>query len=191
MCCREAAWLGLRSRPRCDHLRGLRSMSATVKKRITVRDLRENPDRYPEILQTAESLKPLVARFLAAKKEAEQVFEKLRGADMDEAVAYCRAHPLSPEAVAVLIHVAHRALTLEKAKAAVSTKLANDPKQAAMRETFKLWQAWRAGKSLHRSAAAFARHIVSQFPVIESPMTVQRWVTTWARQAKLDAESMP
>ena len=128
-------------------------MPTGVKKRITLRDLQENPDRYPEIMQTAESLKPLVARFLAAKKEAEQVFEKLRGADMDEAVAYCREHPLSPEAVAVLIHVAHRALTLEKAKAAASSKLANDPKQAAMREAFKLWQAWRAGHSEQRRSA--------------------------------------
>ena len=161
-------------------------MPTTVKKRITVRELREHPERYPHIAQAAESFKPLVARFLAAKKEAEQVF------DMDEAVAYCREHPLSPEAVAVLIHVARRAQTLEKAKAAVSTKLANDPKQAAMRETFKLWQEWRAGRTVHRSAAAFARHIVRQFPVIESPMTVQRWVTTWNRQAnKSDAKSMP
>jgi hypothetical protein len=159
-------------------------MVTTVKKRITVRDVRENPDRYPEIMQTAESLKPLVARFLAAKKEAEQVFVKLRGADMDEAVAYCRAHPLSPEAVAVLIHVAHRALTLEKAKAAASSKLANDPKQAAMREAYKLWQAWHAGHTVHKSAAAFARDVVAKHPIIESSMTVQRWVTTWTKQAK-------
>lgn len=166
-------------------------MSTRVKKRITVKDFREHPERYPHIAQAAESFKPLVARFLAAKKEAEQVFEHLRGADMDEAVAYCREHPLSPEAVAVLIHVARRAQTLEKAKAAVSSKLANDPKQAAMRETFKLWKAWRAGKSVHKSAAAFARHVVRQFPVIESPMTVQRWVTAWTRQAKADAKNMP
>jgi len=166
-------------------------MSTGVKKRITVQELRENPERYPEIMKTAESFKPLVARFLAAKKEAEQVFEHLRGADMDEAVAYCREHPLSPEAVAVLIHVARRAQTLEKAKAAVSTKLANDPKQAAMRETFKLWQEWRAGRMVHKSAAAFARHVVGKYPVIESPMTVQRWVTTWSRQATSSAKSMP
>lgn len=165
-------------------------MSTSVKKRITVQELREHPERYPHIAQAAESFKPLVARFLAAKKEAEQVFENLRGADMDEAVAYCREHPLSPEAVAVLIHVARRAQVLEKAKAAASTKLANDPKQAAMRETYELWQAWRAGKSVHKSAAAFARHIVSRHPVIQSPMTVQRWVTAWSRQAKSSIKSM-
>jgi hypothetical protein len=163
----------------------------TAKKRITLRELREHPERYPHITQAAESFKPLVARFLAAKKEAEQVFEHLRGADMDEAVAYCRKHPLSPEAIAILIHVAHRAQTLEKARAAVSAKLANDPKQAAMRETFKLWQEWCAGRTIHRSAAAFARHIVSKFPAIESPMTVQRWVTTWSREATASAKSMP
>src|SRR6185312_4571606 len=140
-------------------------MTVTSRKRITLRELREHPERYPHITQAAESFKPLVARFLAAKKEAEQVFENLRGADMDEAVAYCREHPLSPEAVAVLIHVARRAQVLEKARAAASTKLANDPKQAAMRETYELWQAWRAGKSVHKSAAAFARAIVAKHPV--------------------------
>jgi len=159
-------------------------MSTSVKKRITVRELREHPERYPHITQAAESFKPLVARFLAAKKEAEQVFENLRGADMDEAVAYCREHPLSPEAVAVLIHVARRAQVLEKARAAASTKLANDPKQAAMREAYKHWQDWRAGRTVHKSAAAFARAIVAKHPVIQSPMTVQRWVTAWSRQAK-------
>ena len=159
-------------------------MSTNVKKRITVRELREHPERYPHIAQAAESFKPLVARFLAAKKEAVQVFENLRGADMDEAVAYCREHPLSPEAVAVLIHVARRAQVLEKARAAASTKLANDPKQAAMRETYKHWQDWRAGRTVHKSAAAFARAIVAKHPVIQSPMTVQRWVTAWSRQAK-------
>ena len=159
-------------------------MSTSVKKRITVRELREHPERYPHITQAAESFKPLVARFLAAKKEAEQVFENLRGADMDEAVAYCREHPLSPEAVAVLIHVARRAQVLEKARAAASTKLANDPKQAAMREAYKHWQDWRAGRTVHKSAAAFARDIVAKHPVIQSPMTVQRWVTAWSRQVK-------
>ncbi|HUW54709.1 MAG TPA: hypothetical protein VMV99_14965 [Rhodanobacter sp.] len=163
---------------------GKNPMSTSVKKRITVRELREHPERYPHITQAAESFKPLVARFLAAKKEAEQVFENLRGADMDEAVAYCREHPLSPEAVAVLIHVARRAQVLEKARAAASTKLANDPKQAAMREAYKHWQDWRAGRTVHKSAAAFARAIVAKHPVIQSPMTVQRWVTAWSRQAK-------
>lgn len=156
-------------------------MPPTSRKRITLRELRENPERYRGILQTAETFKPFVVRFLAAKKEAERVFENLRHADMDEAVAYLRTHPMTPEAVAALIHVAHRALTLEKARAAVSSKLAKDPKQAVMRETYKLWQEWRAGKAIHRSAAAFARAVVAKYPVIENPMTVQRWVTAWSR----------
>lgn len=159
-------------------------MSTSIKKRITVQEFREHPERYPHIAQAAESFKPLVARFLAAKKEAEQVFENLRGADMDEAVAYCREHPLSPEAVAVLIHVAHRAQTLEKARAAVSTRLANDPKQAAMREVFKHWKEWRAGRTVHKSATAFARHVVTKHPIIENPVTVERWVRKWSREAK-------
>ncbi|MGH8233558.1 MAG: hypothetical protein ACREPU_05100 [Rhodanobacteraceae bacterium] len=92
-------------------------MPTKQKKRLTLQELRENPDRYPGIMQTAESFKKVVARFLAAKREAEEVFESLRDADMDESVAYCRGHPLSPEAVAALIYVAHRALMLEQVKA--------------------------------------------------------------------------
>ena len=159
-------------------------MPTKPKKRLTLQELREHPDRYPGIMQTAESFKPVVARFLAAKKEAEEVFESLRDADMDEAVAYCRAHPLSPEAVAALIYVAHRALMLEQVKAGASSRLANDPKQVAMREAFKLWQEWQSGRSLHKSATAFGRHIVDRHPIIENPVTVERWVRKWSRQAK-------
>lgn len=159
-------------------------MSTITKKRIMVRELREHPERYPHITQAAESFKPLVARFLAAKKEAEQVFENLRGADMDEAVAYCREHPLSPEAVAVLIHVARRAQVLEKAKAGASMKLANDPKQAAMREVFKHWREWRAGHTVHKSATAFAHQMVDKHPIIQNQVTVERWVRKWSKEAK-------
>lgn len=158
-------------------------MPKPERKQITLQDLRENPERYRGILQTAETLKPVVARFLAAKKEAERVFENLRHADMDEASAYLRKHPMTPEAIAALIHVAHRALTLEKARAAISSKLAKDPKQAVMRETYKLWQEWRAGKTIYRSAAAFARAMVAKYPVIENPVTVQRWVTAWSKRS--------
>ena len=156
-------------------------MSKPERKRITLRELRENPERFQGILQTAQTFKPVVVRFLAAKKEAERVFENLRHADMDEAAAYLRKHPMTPEGIAALIHVAHRALTLEKSRAAISTRLAKDPKQAVMRETYKLWQEWREGKAIYRSAAAFARAMVAKYPVIENPITVQRWVTAWSR----------
>jgi len=43
-------------------------MSTNVKKRITVRELREHPERYPHIAQVAEPFKPLVARFLARSR---------------------------------------------------------------------------------------------------------------------------
>ncbi len=159
-------------------------MPKPERKRITLQELRDYPERYPEIMRTAEALKPTVLRFLAAKKEAEQMFANLRGADMDEAVAYCRANPLSPEAVAVLIFVAHRAFTQEKVRAGAATKLARDPKQAVMPEAFKLWQDWRAGKTIYKSAAAFARAVIDKYPIIENPQTVQRWVTAWSREAE-------
>ena len=62
-------------------------------------------------------------------------------------------------------------------------KLANDPKQAAKTEAFKLWQQWQQGKALHKSGAAFARHVIATLPAIESSKVVERWVTDWQRNA--------
>ena len=62
-------------------------------------------------------------------------------------------------------------------------KLANDPKQAAKAEAFKLWQQWHQGKIQHRSGAAFARYVIENLPTITSTKVVERWATGWQRNA--------
>lgn len=63
-----------------------------------------------------------------------------------------------------------------------AVKLANDPKQAAKAQAFELWKQWQAGLTLHRSGAAFARHIVNSLP-IECTKTVERWMKQWRAAA--------
>ena len=69
------------------------------------------------------------------------------------------------------------------AQEGAARKLANDPKQAAKAEAFKLWQQWQQGKTRHSSGAAFARHVIESYPAIISTKVVERWVTDWQRKA--------
>lgn len=69
------------------------------------------------------------------------------------------------------------------AQEGAARKLANDPKQAAKAEAFKLWQQWQQGKTRHSSGAAFARNFVESHPAITSTKVVERWVTDWQRNA--------
>jgi hypothetical protein len=72
----------------------------------------------------------------------------------------------------------------EQGRAGASAKLANDAVQAAKVEAFKLWGDWQTGKTLHKSGAAFALHVVVTLPVIQNTKTVERWVTAWRNESK-------
>jgi len=61
-----------------------------------------------------------------------------------------------------------------------TAKLANDPKQAVKSDVFKLWLDWQAGKTLHKSGAAFHRFVLDQYPIIVDTKTVARWCKVWA-----------
>jgi hypothetical protein len=99
----------------------------------------------------------------------------------DEARAARSAERAARERMfALLPQHTRRELALKGARA----KLAADPKQAAKAEAFKLWQDWQAGKTRHKSGAAFARHVVKAIRVIENTKTVERWVTQWSKHAK-------
>lgn len=68
----------------------------------------------------------------------------------------------------------------QKAQEGVKARLQRDPKQAAKAEVLRLWQDWQAGKTIHVSGAAFARHAVAR-TAIEDPNTVQRWMRQWRK----------
>lgn len=160
------------------------SKSRRDKARSLLRDSLEHPLRYPHITALKEWHKAEAARFLRAKDEAERLFKAVRHASLDEGTQFIHSHPPSPEAILLLIHVAHRESTLEKVTAGASAKLARDPKHAVKPEIFKLWKAWQTGKIICKSGAEFARKAVERYPVIESPVTVQRWVTLWTRESR-------
>lgn len=70
------------------------------------------------------------------------------------------------------------------AKKSAKAKLNSDPKQAAKKEAKALWLEWQTGKTIHKNCAAFARHIISTLPIIESEETVKRWERAWRKEAK-------
>lgn len=72
------------------------------------------------------------------------------------------------------------------ARNAAAAKLANDPKQAAKRDARRLWEDWQSGRTLHKSAAAFARYVVDTIPAIESEESVRRWGREWRKEPKSD-----
>lgn len=75
--------------------------------------------------------------------------------------------------------------TLKKnAAKGAAVKLAQDPKQQAKDRIKKLWEAWQAGRELHKSGAAFCRHAVKVEPKIESVETVARWTVQWRKERK-------
>lgn len=90
--------------------------------------------------------------------------------------------------------IANRPLLEQKARKdvarkAAAAKLANDPKQAAKAEARKLWADWQTGKTIHRSAAAFARFVVKTLPVIESEEAVKRWEREWRKEAGKNSDA--
>lgn len=69
----------------------------------------------------------------------------------------------------------------DQARAAAMAKLANDPVQAIKPIAHQLWLDWQSGKTVHKSAAAFYRYVVSQHPKITETKTVERWCKEWLK----------
>jgi len=83
---------------------------------------------------------------------------------------------------AVLSEISLRMIKAGGRGAAV--KLAKDPKQAARAHAFTLWKDWQAGKTLHKSGAAFHRYVLEKCPSIVDTKTVARWCKAWATQIR-------
>lgn len=62
--------------------------------------------------------------------------------------------------------------------------LARDPKQAAKKEAFKMWQDWQANRTRYASGADFARHVLDEQSALKNVKSVEAWVTKWRREAK-------
>ena len=119
-----------------------------------------------------------------------QVLQRIASADHRrfdfEATESAMIEASPPKSRAALRKVLNFTLAMYRKRAAHAgnrAKIASDPKQAAKAEAFKLWQQWQQGMALHKSGAAFARHVIATLPAIESSKVVERWVTDWQRDA--------
>ena len=65
-------------------------------------------------------------------------------------------------------------------KRGAAAKLANDSKQIDKVKARELFEDWQAGRTIHASGAAFARHVVTSTS-IEDTNTVQRWMRQWRK----------
>jgi hypothetical protein len=54
-----------------------------------------------------------------------------------------------------------------------------DGKQAAKRGAKDMWARWETNELRYRSIAAFARDVIKNFPVLENPKTIEKWVREW------------
>lgn len=91
---------------------------------------------------------------------------------------------VSSEDIAIALPKLISAVMTAEAKRKAWKRISNDRdgKQAAKAEVFKLWQEWQAGKTLHKSGAAFARFVCNRFSALESPISVERWARNWAAE---------
>jgi len=153
-----------------------------------------------ELLDTSEKLLSTKREHLASTREYLEELETVgRVISFIEAADSGIDSPRGAELMAQLREaqdpIAHALLFAAKklesnarksvAAKAASAKLAKDSngKQAAKAEARKLWVDWQTGKTIHRSAAAFARFVVKTLPIIESEEAVKRWERDWRKDA--------
>lgn len=122
-----------------------------------------------EAITALENKKPFLSAYLTNK--ASEALESMTLIKLSE---------LTPERITEEIQKAMTARGLRGAK----EKLKKDPKQAAKKAAKTKWDEWQKGKSIHKSGAAFARHVVSALPEIESEETVKRWERAWRKETK-------
>jgi hypothetical protein len=70
------------------------------------------------------------------------------------------------------------------AQKGAAAKLAKDTdgKQAGKAQVRKLWEEWKAGKTRHRSGAAFALDALGKVAALKSTKKIETWVTEWGRE---------
>ena len=64
-------------------------------------------------------------------------------------------------------------------RVAAEKKLSVDPKQAAKKQVFEMWQSWQTGSRHYRSQSAFARDMLDKFDVLGSQSVVEGWCRKW------------
>jgi hypothetical protein len=125
------------------------------------------------------------------KKEYRAWLQTLRKAQLIELVIetravadFLRGQMRSMEEVAERIFEDERPVLVKRASEGGRMRAIRSPKFDAKMRARSMFYEWQAGKTRHKSSAAFARHVIAKLPIIENPKTVERWVTQWREDDK-------
>ena len=69
------------------------------------------------------------------------------------------------------------------AQAGAEARWANDPKAIAKQQVKECWQMWQAAPQNYKSAAAFARDMLSKYEELENPDVIRRWCREWQAES--------
>lgn len=83
--------------------------------------------------------------------------------------------------------LARRSMAVSGAK----SRWANSPKTAAKQQIKECWEMWHHSPGRYRSKKEFAFDMLSKYPELENPETIQRWCRIWQKEVASNITTMP
>ena len=77
------------------------------------------------------------------------------------------------------------------AKSGAESRWAKSPKTAAKQQIKECWEMWYRDPGRYRSKKEFAFDMLSKYPELENPETIQRWCRIWQEEAASSVTTMP
>lgn len=77
------------------------------------------------------------------------------------------------------------------AESGARSRWANSPKTAAKQQVKECWEMWNRDPGRYRSKKEFAFDMLSKYPELENPETIQRWCRTWQEEVASSVTTMP
>ena len=77
------------------------------------------------------------------------------------------------------------------AESGARSRWANSPKTAAKQQVKECWEIWNRDPGRYRSKKEFAFDMLSKYPELENPETIQRWCRAWQEEAASSVTTVP
>lgn len=77
------------------------------------------------------------------------------------------------------------------AESGARSRWANSPKTVAKHQVKECWEMWHRDPGRYRSKKEFAFDMLSKYPELENPETIQRWCRTWQEEVASSVTTMP
>ena len=77
------------------------------------------------------------------------------------------------------------------AESGARSRWANSPKTAAKQQVKECWEMWNRDPGRYRSKKEFAFDMLSKYPELENPETIQRWCRAWQEEAASSVTTVP